>query len=278
MVRGRVLEEAGIVCSVGVAATKHVAKMASTLSKPDGLLIVAGADTLDFLAARPVRAMWGVGPKAAEALESRAIRTIGDLRDTPVAVLERILGRASAVRLHELARGVDERAIETTRVEKSISHEETFHTDVDDVELLRGELLRLADRVAARLRRAELEAGGVAIKVRFADFATVTRSQTLAEPSALGRRIGESARELFAAVDLRQAVRLVGVRAERLQPAGAGALALWDEDAEWKRVEGTLDSALARFGEGAVTRAAFLGRTERFPQVPAAPRPPEDSD
>lgn len=278
LIRRRVSAETGITCSVGVAATKHVAKMASTISKPDGLLIVPGAKTLDFLSGRPVRAMWGVGPKAAEVLEGRGIRTIGDLRETPEPVLARALGPAAAQRLGALSRGEDAREIETTRVEKSISHEETFHTDVDDLDLLRAELLRLGDRVAVRLRRGGLEAGGVAIKVRFADFATITRSQALTEPTALGQRIGEAARELLAAVDLRQPVRLIGVRAERLRPAGSSALALWDEDEDWKRVEGTLDDAIARFGDGVVTRAAFLGRAGRFPQVPVAPRPPEDSD
>ncbi|GAA4766143.1 DNA polymerase IV [Microbacterium gilvum] len=278
MIRQRVRAEAGITCSVGAAATKHVAKMASTLSKPDGLLIVPAARTLEFLEPRSVRAIWGVGPRAAEGLESRGIRTIGDVRRTPAEVLERALGRASAERVAALARGEDPRRIETQRVEKSISHEETFHDDVSDAGLLRAEMLRLADRVAVRLRRGGLEAGGVSIKVRFSDFTTLTRSQTLGEPSASGQRIGEVARELLAAVELRQAVRLIGVRADRLGAAGGGALALWDDDEDWKRVEGTLDDAVARFGDGVVTRAAFLGRAERHPQVPRTPRPAEDSD
>ncbi|WP_203135316.1 DNA polymerase IV [Microbacterium sp. JZ31] len=277
LIRERIAGEIGITASVGVAATKHVAKMASTMSKPDGLLIVPGARTQEFLDPKPVRAIWGVGPKAAEALESRAIRTIGDLRQTPVHVLERILGPAGAQRLSQLARGVDAREVQTTHTEKSIGHEETFETDVADVELLRAELLRLSDRVAVRLRRAGFEAAGVAIKVRFSDFSTITRSMTLPEPSAVGQRIGEASRELLAGVDLRLPVRLIGVRAERLRPAGAGGVALWDEDEDWKRLEGTLDDALARFGRGAVTRATFLGRSESR-HLPSHPRPPADSD
>ncbi|WP_261164093.1 DNA polymerase IV [Microbacterium sp. Marseille-Q6965] len=277
MIRTRVEDEVGITCSIGVAASKHVAKMASTLSKPDGLLVVAGADTLDFLEPRSVRAMWGVGPKTADALESRGIRTIGDIRRTPLPVLERVVGQASARRISELSRGVDVREVQTERAEKSVGHEETFAEDVADVEILRAELLRLADRVAVRLRRAGWEAAGVAIKVRFADFSTITRSQTLAEPTDVGQRIGEAAREMFAAVDLRAPVRLIGVRAERLQAAGGGALALWDEDEDWRRVEGALDEAVARFGSGALTRAAFLGR-DRTARLPAHPRPPEGTD
>ncbi|MFT4233552.1 MAG: DNA polymerase IV, partial [Microbacterium sp.] len=207
MVRRRVQSEIGITCSVGVAATKHVAKIASTLSKPDGLFIVPGAATERFLAPLSVRRIWGVGPRTAEVLEGRAIRTIADLRDTPAPVLERLVGRASAERLAALARGEDAREVETTRVEKSISHEETFTEDVADVDVLRAEVLRLADRVAVRLRRSELEAGGVALKLRYADFTTISRSQTLAEPTALGQRIGEVARELLASVGLRQPVR-----------------------------------------------------------------------
>ncbi|MGF6821199.1 DNA polymerase-4 [Microbacterium sp. ZKA21] len=260
LVRERVLGEVGITCSVGVAATKHVAKMASTLSKPDGLLIVAAADTLDFLAPRPVRAMWGVGPKAAESLEARGIRTIGDIRESPQDMLDRAVGPALGHRLTELARGEDPRAVETTRVEKSVGHEETFDVDITDREMLRSELLRLSDRVAARLRRAQWETRTVAIKIRFDDFTTVNRSQTLAEPTAVGQRIGTAAQELFEQIDRRSPVRLVGVRAEKLQPSGGGAFALWDDDEDWRRVEGALDSARARFGNATITRARHLGR------------------
>lgn len=271
LIRRRVQSEVGITCSVGVASTKHVAKMASTLSKPDGLLIIPGAATQRFLDTRPVRAMWGVGPKAAEALESRGIRTIADVRMTAPDVLERAVGAASAVRLRALARGEDAREVETTRVEKSIGHEETFDHDVDDREFLRSELLRLADRVATRLRRAGWEAGAVAIKVRFADFTTVTRSQTLSEPTSVGQRMGEIAQGLLEHVDRRDPVRLIGVRAERLRESG-GVSALWDDDAEWRRIEGALDDARARFGARMITRARHVGTGEGrgTPQHPKA--------
>ncbi|GAA5154173.1 DNA polymerase IV [Microbacterium pseudoresistens] len=258
LIRARVIDEVGITCSVGAAATKHVAKMASTLAKPDGLLIVSEAHTRRFLEPLPVRAMWGVGPKAAETLESRGIRTIADIRATPVSALERAVGAALAARLHDLAEGRDPRAVETTRVEKSVGHEETFEHDITDPAVLRSELLRLADRVAARLRRAGWEAGGVAIKVRFSDFTTLSRSQTLAEPTSVGQRLGEVAQRLFEAIERRDPVRLIGVRAERLGAAGGG-LALWDDDAHWRRVEGALDDAHARFGSSMITRARHVG-------------------
>lgn len=262
LIRERVSKEVGITCSVGVAATKHVAKMASTVAKPDGMLVVAAADTLDFLSPRPVRAMWGVGPKAAEALESRGIRTIGDIRETSREMLDRAVGAALSARLGQLAWGQDARAIETDRVEKSVGHEETFEHDVLDREFLRGEFLRLADRVAARLRRAGWEAGTVAIKVRFDDFRTVNRSQALTEPTAVGQRIGESAHVLFEQIERRDPVRLVGVRAEKLQPAGGGGFGLWDDDEDWRRVEGAVDDAAARFGSAMITRARHVGRGE----------------
>lgn len=262
LVRERVLAEVGINCSVGVAATKHVAKMASTISKPDGMLIVAAADTLDFLAPRSVRAMWGVGPKASDALEARGIRTIGDIRDSPQDMLDRAVGPALGARIAQLARGEDARAVETARVEKSVGHEETFDIDVTDREFLRAELLRLADRVAVRLRKATWECATVAIKIRFDDFTTLSRSQTLSEPTSVGQRIGEAAQTLYESIDRRDPVRLVGVRAEKLRPAGGSAFALWDDDEHWRKVEGALDDARARFGSTTISRARHLGRGE----------------
>lgn len=272
MLRQRVRDETGLTCSVGAAATKHVAKMASTLSKPDGLLIVAEADTDAFLGPRSVRALWGVGPKSAESLESRGIRTIADVRATPRAALDRALGAAMGERIWHLARGLDAREVVTERAEKSIGHEETFHDDIDDAVALRVELRRLADRVGARLRAHGAEARVVAIKIRFADFRTVSRSVTLTEPSSVGQRIGDAAIELFDALERPLPIRLVGVRAESLHPA-AGVATLWDDDAEWRRIEEALDGAAERFGRGAVTRAALLGGVRSGGSLPSHPRP-----
>ena len=279
VLRERVHAETGLICSVGVAATKHVAKIASTLSKPDGLLIVNEAETRAFLAALPVRALWGIGPKAAEALESRGIRLVADILTAPRPVIERALGRAGGARIWQLAQGIDPRDVETERTEKSVGHEETFLQDISDRGALRSELRRLADRVAARLRSGGWEAAGIAMKLRYADFTTLSRSTTLAEPTDVGQRIGETAIALFDDLDLAQPVRLIGVRAERLKPSGAGALALWDDDAEWRRVDAALDDARERFGGGAVTRASVLGPrrdTGALPTNPRLPRLPND--
>ncbi len=277
MLRARVLDETGLTCSVGVAATKHVAKMASTMSKPDGLLIVPEAGTAEFLAGRPVGALWGVGPKAVEALHARGIRTVSDILQTPRPVLDRTLGSAMGERVWHLARGTDARQVQTEHIEKSVGHEETFDIDIDDADILRSELRRLADRVGARLRKHGWEASTISIKIRFADFTTLSRSQTLPDPTAVGQRIGDAARELFDQLDRRLPVRLVGVRAEKLRPAGESAPGLWDDDAEWRSIEGALDGATARFGTGAVTRANLLGKSRGGRTLPSNPRPPREN-
>lgn len=260
LVRTRVAAEVGITCSVGVAATKHVAKIASTLAKPDGMLVVPLARTQEFLDPLSVRAMWGVGPKAAEALERRGIRTIRDVREANANELVRAMGAAGGERLRQLARGEDARRVETSRIEKSIGHEETFDIDVVDLDVLRAELLRLADRVGERLRRAGWRARTVAIKVRFSDFTTITRSQSLVDPTDVGERIGQTAAALFGQLSRRDPIRLIGVRVENLMDGDGVADPLWDDDAERRRLEGALDDARARFGASTITRARHIGR------------------
>ncbi len=277
MLRARVRAETGLVCSVGVAATKHVAKIASTLSKPDGLLIVSEPETQLFLAGLPVRTLWGVGPKAAEALEARGIRLVADILATPERVIERALGPAGGARIWQLAHGQDPREVETERVEKSIGHEETFLHDIADPAVLRSELRRLADRVAARLRSGGWEARTIALKLRYADFTTLSRASSLPEPTDVGQRIGDVAIGLFDALELTQPVRLIGVRAEKLRPGGAAIAALWDDDEDWRRVDAALDDARTRFGGGVVTRASVLGPRRDTGALPTNPRLPPDA-
>lgn len=274
--RARVRAETGLVCSIGVAATKHVAKIASTLSKPDGLLIVSAPGTAAFLAQRPVGALWGVGPKAVESLAGRGIHTVADILATPSAVLERALGAAMGQRIRQLAQGDDPRTVEVERIEKSIGHEETFLTDIADPTVLRSELRRLSDRVAARLREGGWEAGTIALKLRYADFTTVSRSRSLGEPTDASQRIGEVAIGLFDQLELAQPVRLVGVRAEKLRSGGAGMAALWDDDAGWKRIDAALDGARERFGGGALTRASVIGPRRDVNALPTNPRLPTE--
>ena len=264
--RARVHAETGLVCSVGAAATKFVAKLASGMSKPDGLLAVPADETVEFLHPLPITALWGVGGKTEEALRSRGYTTVGDLATTPVEVLVRTLGEASGRRLHDLAWGRDPRVVEDGHVEKSIGHESTFETNIDDESTLRREFLRLAGMVGVRLRRAGLEARTVSVKLRFGDFSTITRSHTLQEPTDLGRSLYSEAWSLYEASGRRgEPLRLLGVRAEQLQPAGSAPAALWDDAEDWREAEQVLDAAAARFGRGAVRPARLLGgeRVER---------------
>ena len=257
--RRRVFSETGLTCSVGVAATKFVAKLASGRSKPDGLLVVPLAETQSFLHPLPITALWGVGEKSAEKLRRMGLNTVGDLASTPLSTLQGWIGDASGAKLHELAWGRDPRNVVTEHHEKSVGHERTFGVDVTDPEVIRRELLRLSGQVAVRLRRAGLAGRTVALKLRFGDFTTITRSKTIAEPTATGRRIYEEARDLYDAVSQPgQRIRLIGVRMEHVSEGDGGASGLWDDDEDWREAEQTLDALEAKFGRGAVKPAALL--------------------
>jgi DNA polymerase-4 len=260
ILRRRVLAETGLVCSVGAAATKFVAKLASSRAKPDGLLVIPRDATLDFLHPLPIGALWGVGGKTEETLVNRGMRTVGDLATTPVDVLRRIVGEAAGSKLHDLAWGIDPRTVQPRAEEKSIGHEVTFETDVTDPAIVRRELLRLSGMVAVRLRGGGAVGRTVVLKLRFGDFTTITRSRTLGEPTDLGRRIYDEVSEVYAAIGKPDArVRLVGVRVEQLSEAGGGAVSLWDDDEGWREAEDVMDAVSARFGRGSVTQASLLG-------------------
>ncbi|PWC03976.1 DNA polymerase IV [Agromyces badenianii] len=256
--RQRVQHETGLTCSVGVAATKFVAKVASSRAKPDGMLVVPADRTLEFLHPLPVSALWGVGRVTEQALTRIGLRTVGDVAAMPPDALERALGPALAAKLGHLAMGVDARDVVTGREEKSIGHEVTFHYDLTDLGQLRRELLRLSDDVAVRLRRAGLVGRTVVLKLRYGDFRTVTRSRTLGEPTDVARRIYDEASAALGELAGDGArIRLIGVRAEQLRSSGSGAM-LWDPDEEWREAERTIDEVTARFGRDAVRPASLV--------------------
>ncbi len=260
-IRDRVHDEQGVSCSVGVASTKFVAKLASGLAKPDGLLVVPHTQTLEVLHPLPVGALWGVGERTEEVLHRYGLRTIGDLAHTPRDTLQRALGQAAGAQLFELAWGRDPRRVVPVQGERSIGAEETFAHDVDDVVVLRRELLRLAERTAARLRAAALVGRTVTIKVRFADFTTITRSKTLPEATDVGRDVYATARTLFDALGLQRGrIRLVGVRVEGLRPAAEQQrqLLLDEKPFGWRDAERAVDRASARFGAGSVRPASLV--------------------
>jgi len=262
-VRARITDEQGITCSVGVAATKFLAKLASTRCKPDGLLVVPADGTAQFLHPLPVTALWGVGDRSAEVLQRLGLRTVGDLARTPLPALRRALGPAAAEHLHALATGHDPRRVVPDEPDKSIGAEETFAADVDDHATVRRELLRLADRTAHRLRASGQVGRTVGIKVRFADFTTVTRARTVAVPTDVGREIYETARALYDALRLdRPRVRLVGVRVEGITPATAAPrqLEIGSRERGWREADQAVDRAAQRFGADVVRPAALVRR------------------
>ncbi|WP_344863605.1 DNA polymerase IV [Planomonospora alba] len=261
LIRERVAAEHGITCSVGVASSKFVAKLASRHCKPDGLFVVPADRVVDFLHPLPVAALWGVGERTERSLARLGIRTVGDLAGTPLATLQRELGRAAGAHLAELAWGRDERRVTPHAPDKSIGAEETFAADVDDPVEIRRELLRLSERVAARLRAGGHVGRTVGVKLRRADFSTLTRSRTLAEPTDVARELYTVACDLYAASGLEGTlIRLVGVRVENLLPA-AGAprqLSLTEREAGWREAERAMDRAARRFGRDAVLPASLV--------------------
>jgi DNA polymerase-4 len=259
-IRAHVEREVGVTCSVGVAATKFVAKLASDHCKPDGMLHVPAEGTLAFLEPLPVGRLWGVGEKTGDLLQRLAIRTIGDLARTPEPVLERLIGEAAATHLTNLAHGVDDRAVIPYEAPKSIGHEETFERDLDDDEEILRELLHLCGRVGARVRADGYRARTVTLKVRLATFTTLTRSRTLPDPTDVGAELYHVVGELYRALPgARRRIRLLGVQASGLVPAGAEQLAMFHAE-RWGEVERALDRIERRFGKGAATQATLLDR------------------
>jgi DNA polymerase-4 len=259
LLRERVAKETGLVCSVGAASTKFVAKLASSRSKPDGLLVIPAEETVAFLHPLPLSALWGVGVKTEENLTRLGLRTIGDLANTPLATLSQAVGKAAAASLRHLAWGIDPRAVETTSVEKSIGHEVTFEVDITDARVIRRELLRLSNMVAARLRNASAVGRTVVLKVRYADFTTLTRSRTLLEPTDTGKRIYEEVLAAFEALGKHgEPTRLVGVRMEQLAESTGSSL-LWDDDEDWREAESVMDKVQARFGKSMIAPASLVG-------------------
>ncbi len=270
LIRDRVADEQGITCSVGVASTKFVAKLASTRSKPDGLLVVPAADVVAFLHPLPVGALWGVGEKTEKELTRLGLHTVGDIAHTPAKTLVRALGQATGTHLHALSWGRDERRVVPHEPDKSIGAEETFARDVDDPDVVRRELLRLAERTAGRLRSAGMAGRTVTVKIRFADFTTITRARTLPEATDVAAVLYATARQLYEALGLDRArLRLVGIRVEGLVESESAPhqLLLGERSQGRREAEQAADRAGLRFGRGAV-RPASLVDPRRGP-VPA---------
>ncbi len=269
--RAQVRDEIGLALTVGVAGNKFLAKLASTRGKPDGLLAVPPSRALEFLHPLPAEALWGVGPAAVTTLARYGLRTVGEVARTPRDTLERVLGAAAGAQLAELAWGRDDRPVVPFETAKSVGSEETFASDLDDPEQLVREVLRCSVRVGRRLRGAGLAGRTVTLKLRFADFRTITRSRTLGAASDNDTEIFQVARELLARLRLgRVPVRLIGVSVSNL--AGEGAplqLRLGKEGAAWEAAVRAADAVRARFGEGALDRASLTGERPELPDSQA---------
>ena len=268
-IRRQVEASEGITCSVGIAPSKFIAKLASGHCKPNGILEIPADRILNFLHPLPVNAIWGVGPKTAETLERLGLRTVADIANLPRATLIRALGQASGASLYELAWGRDYRDVTPNEPDKSISAAETFAQDIDDPEEILQEFLRLTEKAAARLRENNYYAKTISIKVRFADFSTISRSKTLPLPIDSTHDIYEIAKTLYLALNLDRArLRLVGISLDNLSEAAPEQLLLGAREKGWREADSAIDRAKLRFGGGSVRPGRLIKKSSADPKAP----------
>jgi DNA polymerase IV len=263
--RATIHDEQGITCSVGAAPAMTLAKMASRRAKPDGLLVVPPEEVTSFLHPLDVAELWGVGEKTQAMLHRLGLKTIGDLAHTPERTLCRAVGDSLGRHLHRLAWGFDDREVVERRgddePERSMGANETFGRDTDDRAVIARELLRLSARVAGRMRAAEVAGRTVTVRVRFADFTTLTRSRTLPEATDVTQEVYRAALRLYDGLGLQRArLRLVGVRVEGLVPRSTvhRQLVLGEREHGWSDADRAVDRARLRFGSGVVQPAALF--------------------
>ena len=262
LVKERVAE-LGLTCTVGVASNKFLAKLASARGKPDGLLVVPEEQIQDFLHPLPITALWGVGPQTGEALRRLGLKTVGEVAAIPRRTLERAIGDSLGAHLHDLANGIDDRVVVVNEPAKSIGSEETFPHDLDSMEEIVREILRLSDRTAERLRSRGLCGRTVTLKVRYANFQTITRSKTLDGEIDTQTEIFEVSRALYLALQKGvQRIRLLGVTISGLEAGPPKRQLTLSEDPpqrlRWSDATKAVDSIRDRFGRQAVLPARLL--------------------
>ena len=255
--------EVGLPCTVGAAPTKFLAKLASTRAKPDGLLVIEADGAADFLHPLPVDALWGVGEQTAEALRRLGLKTVGGVTGIFRRTLERALGDAVGGQLHDLANGIDDRPVVPDEPPKSVGSENTFTSDLDATSAILREILRLSDRTATRLRAKGLCGRTITLKVRFANFKTITRSRTLDAAVDTTAEVYEIARELYERLDPdRPRIRLLGVAVAGLAPGPPrrqlDLLTPATSSLRWSEAARAVDAIRDRFGDGAVNPATLL--------------------
>lgn len=298
-IRARVAAEVGITCSVGVAANKFVAKIASKAAKPrvtggsihpgEGVVVVEPGREVEFLHPLPVRALWGVGPATHARLDRIGVKTVGDLATIGFEHLVAALGDATGRHLFELSWGRDERPVESEREAKSIGHEETFMDDIADVEDLRRHLVRLCEAVATRVRANGTRARTLTLKVKFSNFRSITRSITVDTARSSGPGFVDALGPLLDAIEVHQGVRLLGVSASQFEdadgPAGPVQGSLFDEEAEgrvdeatWASASGVMDEIRRKFGGDAIRTVAALRDGADLGEIGEKPWGPASSD
>jgi DNA polymerase-4 len=259
-IRKRVEKDLGITCSVGIAHNKFIAKIASGHCKPNGVLEVDPGKMLEFLHPLAANEIWGVGPKTNELLEKMGLFTIADIANTPRSTLIRVLGQASGASLYELAWGRDYRDVITEHAEKSISASQTFDVDLYQPEEILKEFLRLTEKSADRMRAKGLATNTISIKVRFADFKTISRSRTLDLPTTGTQEIFEVAKALYLGLELdRVLVRLVGVSLDSLvENDDVTQMVLGERTSSWQQADRAIDRVKAKFGRSSLRPARLV--------------------
>lgn len=256
-IKEQIRDETGLTASIGLAPNKFLAKLASDLEKPDGLVIVAAGREQEFLAPLPVSRIWGVGKVAAANFTAHGIETIGQLRNTPLSALEQMFGNA-ALHLSQLARGVDDRPVEVGRQARSISSERTFRDDIGDCETLKTFLIEQVEEVAFRLRCKDLESKTITLKLRYGDFRTITRSSTLAQPTNTTEYLLTAALAVFEKWRKQSLgpLRLIGFSASQLTESSARSDSLFPDPQEekHKRLDSAVDLVNKRFGPRTLRR------------------------
>lgn len=258
--KAEIREKTGLVASVGIAPNKFLAKLASDLEKPDGLVIITERTKQAVLDPLPVGRIWGVGQKTAARLEALRIRTIGQLRRMPRERLVRSFGAHMADHLLALASGIDTRPVAPREPAKSIGKEVTFLTDIESAEEVERVLLALSEKVGYRLRRHGCKGRTVQLKLRLGDFRTYTRSRTLSEATCYDREIYETTLALYRALGVKQGIRLLGISVSGFDTSGA--ISLFHEEARKENLYAAIDAIKKRFGEQGITKAQLLKKRD----------------
>lgn len=267
-------KETKLAASVGVAPNKFLAKIASDLEKPQGFVVVDPNNIHGFLHPLPISRLWGVGRVTEQAFQRLGVRTIGDLSRYPLKALQEQFGQHGE-HLHQLALGIDLRHVEPARKAKSVSHETTFPHDIQDPEILRAWTIELADQVSWRLRQQQIEGRTIQVKMRFANFDTITRSQQTVTPTNVTSEIQRIGLEILSRIELKQPVRLLGLGVSSFDDSSQRQKSLFDEEdrGNQQRVDAAADQIRKKYGHQSLTRGSnILHQAQHRP----SPRPPEN--